>query len=117
MAGNLGRRERARERDGERVREREREEGATFAISDWIVYACDWISWVRRETERERERVTECERPPAHHHCRLPFDQLSLSPLEGDKKREREMEKESGDFGRQEPEDFHALAPLLFFFF
>ena len=99
--------------------EREREEGATFAISDWIGYdwigcGCDWISWVRRETERERERVTECERPPAQHLCRLPFDHLSLSPIEGDRKREREMEKEGGDFGRQEQEDFHALAPLLF---
>ena len=42
-----------------------------------------------RLRESERERVTECERPPAQHLCRLPFDQLSLSPIEDDRKRER----------------------------
>ena len=39
-------------------------------------YLRRWISWVKRE--RERERVIESERPPAHHLRRLPLDQLSL---------------------------------------
>ena len=35
------------------------------------------------------------------------------SAVVGDRKREREMEKEGGDFGRHEPVDIHALAPPL----
>ena len=60
MAGNVDRRERARERDGERVRERERREPPSPL------------------GQLGHKRARAGERPPAHHLRRLSLDQLSL---------------------------------------